>query len=135
VGCIARRPVAQRRKYIVEKQVDALEDACTRLRDKIPIPEEDPTQGMDDRDYRRISNRIPNELQLRMTLKWIWQKDSITRNELLQILTVSGFENPDSKLIEPILANKTLVESSGDEIWIKADARKVLARLFQKCLC
>lgn len=117
----------------LNQRVLDLTTECESLRLRVPAPAANELDGVDDNTYRLLRNEYPIVWQQRLALKWLCSQPSIELSQFRLMLENHGFANIETKIVQPILANKALVESTDTKLWIKAgDARKVLAALFRE---
>jgi hypothetical protein len=117
----------------LSQQVQELTGECESLRLRVPAPAANELDSMDDNTYRLLRNEYPIVWQQRLALKWLWSQPSLELSQFRLMLENHGFANIETEIVQPILGNKALVESTDTKLWIKAgDARKVLSSLFRE---
>ena len=117
----------------LNQRVMDLTSECDSLRLLIPAPAANELEGVDDNTYRLLRNEYPIVWQQRLALKWLWSQPSLELSQFRLMLENHGFANIETEIVQPILRNKALVESTDTKLWIKAgDARKVLSALFRE---
>lgn len=116
----------------LSQQVRELTSECNNLRLRIPAPVNE-LEGVDDDTYRLLRNEYPIVWSQRLALKWLCSQPSIELSQYRLMLENHGFANVETAIVQPILANKALVDSTDTKLWIKSgDARKVLTALFRE---
>lgn len=116
----------------LNQRVVELTSECDSLRLRIPAPVNE-LESIDDDTYRLLRNEYPIVWQQRLALKWLCSQPSIELSQFRLMLENHGFADVETAIVQPILANKALVDSTDAKLWIKSgDARKVLTALFRE---